>query len=186
MLSFDGLTNIYRRMRKIVFRMELKKYLVGFFIIMLALSQGCIDTGNLPGMGPKEVSVDLSTPEGVIEAYWRYIDIGKYDEVYDLFCDEEYFNQLPRISRDYTNKERFIDYMINTYGENGEKIDSGSPRVTGKGSITGYEATLYGVGDIVEEGYGIGCEAGRLSIGANIRGGGIVVRYKGRWCIASE
>jgi len=161
------------------------EFLIGGFIALI-LFTACIDGGTIPGTGPKEVSVDLSTPEGVIEAYWKYIDVGKYDEVYDLFCDDEYFEQLPDVSKDYRTKEGFMDYMISAYGENGEKIDSGSPKVTGKYPLTGRGAREYGVDDIAEEGYDVGCEAGRYISGANLRGGGIVVKYNGRWCIASE
>ena len=168
--------------------MGFRKYIIGLLVVILTLALGCIDGGNPLSTGPKEVSVDLSTPEGVIEAYWKYIDVGKYDEVYDLFCDDTYFNQIKGsgVSKNYYSKESFMDYIVSAYGENGEKIDSGSPKVTGKYSLTGRGAREYGVDDIVEEGYDVGCEAGRYISGANLRGGGIVVKYNGRWCIASE
>jgi len=173
------------RMRKIIFMMEMK-CLVGFFIAILALTPGCIDSGNLPGMGPKEVSVDLSTPEGVMEAYWKYLDVGEYDKAYDLVCDDEYFTQIKGsgISKLYDRQE-FIANAKEAYGEKGEKLDTGSPQITGKYPLTGRGASEYGVGDIVEEGYDVGCKAGKLTLhGANIGGGGKVVRYNGRWCIA--
>jgi len=38
--------------------------------------------------------------------------------------------------------------------------------------------------DEAEEGYNVGCEAGKRSGGVSIGGGGTVVKYNGRWCIA--
>ena len=164
--------------------MDSKEYLIWLFIVALALSQGCVDTGNLPGMGPKEVSVDLSTPEGVIEAYWKYLDVGGYDKAYDLACDDEYFDKIKGNGVDKLfNRETFIANAREAYGENGEKLDTGSPQITGKGLLTGYEASIYGVGTVVDEGYGIGCEAGKQNGVIRIRGGE-VVKYNGRWCIA--
>ncbi len=151
--------------------METRDCLVGF-LIMLALSQGCVDTGNLPGMGPKEVSVDLSTPEGVIEAYWKYLDVGEYDEAYELFCDDEYFSHLKSVSPMFSQKDKFIAYARGAYGEKGEKIDSGSPKIIEKTILTGYEARIYGMGKLSDEGYYINCEAGKRSRGIRIIGGG--------------
>jgi len=159
---------------------------MGIFIAILALTPGCIDSGNLPGMGPKEVSVDLSTPEGVMEAYWKYLDVGEYDKAYDLVCDDEYFDEIKGGGIDkLSDRQEFIANAKEAYGENGEGLDTDSPQITGKNLLTGRRASIYGVGTIVDEGYGIGCRAGKLSsYGANIGGGGKVVKYNGRWCIA--
>ncbi len=175
--------------------MEMRDFLIGGFIVLI-LFTGCTDGGNPLSTGPKEVSVDLSTPEGVIEAYWKYIDVGKYDEVYDLFCDDSYFDQIKGggASKNYYSKESFMDHMVSAYGEQGEKLDASSPKITGKNLLSSRRASIYGIGTAAEEGYGIGCEAGKVLASSpsgrrgwvDIRGGGIVVKHNGRWCIASE
>ena len=189
MFALDSLTNIYMRMRKIIFRMKIR-CLVGFAIVILALSLGCIDGGNLPGIGPKEVSVDLSTPEGVMEAYWKYLDIGEYDKAYDLVCDDEYFDQLPTLSRMF-HEEEFKDYARGIYGETGGKVDATTLKIKKleKHPLTGRESKTYGVGTLVEEGYSLGCGfqvdcSVKMDYGGYVPVEGIIVKYTGRYCIA--
>jgi len=170
-------------MREIVFRMEMRDCLVGF-LIMLALSQGCIDSSNLPGMGPKEVSVDLSTPEGVIEAYWKYLDVGEYDKAYDLYCEDEYFDQLREISKTYS-REEFISSRRDRFGENGDKIAIITMNVKEKIPITGIGREHYGIGSVVEEGYTVTCDM-KWSNGLNVGTSSEIVKYMERYCIATK
>jgi len=169
-------------MRKIVFRMETRGCLVGFFIVMLVLNLGCIDSGNLPGMGPKEVSVDLSTPEGVAEAWVKYVAVGKYDEAYDLYCDDEYHDQVSA-SKLYLTKENFIRTMKGAE-KSGMVTDLRTLKVNERKPITSSRLRdYYGIGTIVDEGYEVEVK-NKWRNGLSVTALPDIVKYNGRWCIA--
>jgi len=168
-------------MRKILFRMDIRELLAVWFITSI-LFLGCIDTGDVPGLGPKEVSIDLSTPEGVSEAWVKYKAIGEYDNAYDLYCDDEYYEQVDP-DKPYPTREDFIRAMESAE-KTGAVTDLSTLKVSEGDPITSSRLRkYYGIGTVADEGYKVKVE-GKWRVGLGVAAISNVVKYRGRYCIA--
>ena len=158
------------------------KELLSVWFIIIVLVSACINGGNLPGMGPTEVSVDLSTPEGVAEAWVKYKAIGEYDKAYDLYCDDEYYEKV-KPYKPYPTLEDFIRSMEGAE-KRGAVADLSTLKVSEGDPITGSRLRkYYGIGTVADEGYEVRVDRKwRFGIGATAIAD--IIKYNGRYCIA--
>ena len=172
--------------------MELTKHIIILSIILLTLTLGCIDNNPLTNnpivdnpVIKREVKVDLSTPEGVVEAKWRHIENGDYEKAADLYCGAEYMRQV-NMAKGHpsflvTTREDILDLM-NSLG----KSKRTHFQFKDKHLITEKFFEEYLIGEIADEGYWVNYETEIRSMGLYPRGTDTVVKFQGKYCIADS